>query len=443
MAGWTSSLSEKPRTDRPRRLSHWINAGQEKKVHSLVDKVYSKKNLALAWKAVKENRGAGGVDGVSLADFETNLDENLRHLGKDLRTGGYKPQPLRRVYIPKTGKKDELRPLSIPSIGDRVVQQALVQRLSPIFEQDLDDGNFGYRPHRSTHDALKKVWRELMSGNEWVVDADLKDFFGSVDHSKLMELVARRVSDGKVLRLIERILQAPVIDKGQQKPTKQGTPQGGGASPLLANILLTPFDKEMRARGYRLTRYADDWVITCSSRAEANTALETAKKILEKLGVVLHQEKTRIVHVTMGFQFLGYTIRRGTRRLQLAEHQIKSGAKQRSLYATPHEKARQKFKDRIRSLTRRRTPLNIAELIRRINPVIRGWGNYFRRAKIRKLFHQLDGWIERRIWSHRFKRWRNRGWKELPTRKLCGELGLIRLTHLIPSLERLKWAYSS
>jgi group II intron reverse transcriptase/maturase len=439
---WISSLSEKPRTQRPRKLSDWINTEQSRKVHSLVDKVYSGKNLALAWEAVRRNRGAAGVDRQSLRDFESNLEENLEKLHEALKAQEYKPQALRRVYIPKAGKKGELRPLGIPAVRDRVCQQALAQRLAPIFEPDFDDSSYGYRPGRSPHDAMRKIWREIQAGSVWVVDADLRNFFGSVDHARLMKLVTRRISDGRVLKLIEQTLKAPVLDGGRLEPVERGTPQGGVVSPLLANVLLTPFDKEMRARGYQLTRYADDWVVTCATRAEAERALATARRILETLGVVLHPEKTRVVHVRHGFEFLGYVVRQGRKPMQLPQHRIKSGARQGALYAQPSEKSRRKFKEKICVLTQRRAPVSTDQLIRDINPVIRGWGMYFHRAHVRKLFNQLDRWIVRRTWSHRYKRWRDHGWRQYPTRRLRGELGLQSLVAMIPSIERSD-AYSS
>jgi len=435
-------LSEKPSPQRPRRLSHWINVEQSRKVHSLVDKVYSRKNLALAWEAVRRNRGAAGVDRQSLGDFASNLEENLEQLHEELRTKTYKPQALRRVHIPKAGKRGELRPLGIPAVRDRICQQALAQRLEPIFEADFDDSSYGYRPGRSTHDAMRKIWREIQAGRVWIVDADLKDFFGSVDHTRLMQLVTRRIADGRVLTLIEQMLEAPVLEGGRVEPTVRGTPQGGVVSPLLANVLLTPFDKEMRARGYQLTRYADDWLVTCTSRTEAERALATARRILEALGVILHPEKTRIVHVRHGFEFLGYVVRRGKKPLQLSGHRIKSGVRQGALYAQPNEKSRRRFKEKIRALTQRRVPVSTEQLIRDINPVIRGWGMYYRRAHVRKLFNQLDRWIVRRIWSHRYKRWRNHGWRQYPTRRLRGELGLQSLVAMIPSIERPR-AHSS
>jgi RNA-directed DNA polymerase len=430
----TSSLSERPERQRPRRLADWLNPTGEKKVHSLVDKIYQRKNLQVAWEKVKSNRGAGGIDGEDLATFEAQLEVNLERLHKELKEGTYAPQPVLQHLIPKAGKPGEYRRLGIPTIYDRVCQQAILNRLEPIFEPVLDEANFGYRSGRSTKDALKKIWRELEAGNEWVLDADLKDFFGSVDQDKLLVLVNQRVSDGRVLRLIKQILEAGCVAAGKRLATEEGVPQGGVISPLMSNILLTPFDREMRRRGFRVTRYADDWVATCKSRQEAKAALAAAERILEQLGVTLHAGKTRIVHVRQGFEFLGYKIKRGQRPLRLPAEKIRSGVRQGDLYAFPRNKSVQHFKDQIRRLTRRRAPVSTRELIEQINPVIRGWGLHFCKAHVRGLFHRLDRWIVRRLWSHRFKRWRNAGWKRLPERRLYGEFGLVKLIALIPSL---------
>jgi group II intron reverse transcriptase/maturase len=251
-------MRERPVHPRPRRLADWINPTDAKKEHSLIDKVYKRKNLEIAWERVRANRGAGGIDGESIEAFGEQLDERLDRLNRELKTGTYRPQPVRQVRIPKAGRPGEHRTLGIPTIFDRVCQQALLNRLEPIFEPTFDEANFGYRRGRSTKDALRKVWKEIEEGWEWIVDADLKDFFGSVEHEKLLTLVARRVSDGRVLRLIEAMLTAGSYGEGRLFPTERGTPQGGVASPLLSNILLTPFDWEMRSRGYRLTRFADD-----------------------------------------------------------------------------------------------------------------------------------------------------------------------------------------
>ena len=430
-----SSLSERPGSDRPRRLSDWLNPTGERKVHSLVDKVYQRKNLELAWRRVKRNKGAGGIDGQTLDEFGEQLDAHLDRLHEELKRDAYRPLPVRQKLVPKAGQPGKFRPLGIPTVYDRVCQQALQNRLEPIFEKVFDDASFGYRPGRSTQDALRKIWKEIQEGYEWIVDADLSNFFGTVDHEKLLTLVAQRVSDGRVLRLIRSMLEAGCMAEGKPLPTEQGTPQGGVVSPILSNILLTPFDREMRHRGYRLTRYADDWVVTCRTRTEAERVLAEATKILATLGVVLNREKTRIVHVRDGFEFLGYKIKRGSRPLRLPSEKIRSGARSGALYAIPRQKSIQHFKDQIRRRTRRKAPVSTRELIDEINPVIRGWGLYYCKAHVRKLFHQLDRWVVRRLWSHRHRRWRCQGWKTLPTSRLYGELGLVNLVSLIPSLK--------
>jgi RNA-directed DNA polymerase len=426
-------MSETPVHRRPRRLANWINPTEAKKVHSLIDKVYKRKNLEMAWEKVKANRGSGGIDGQTLEAFGEQLDLQLDRLQSELTEETYQPQPVRQVPIPKAGKPGEFRTLGVPTIYDRVCQQALLNRLEPIFEPVFDEANFGYRRGRSTKDAMRKVWKEIQSGREWIVDADLKDFFGSVDHAKLLTLVAQRVADGRVLRLIEAMLKAGSYARGRLFPSERGTPQGSVVSPLLSNILLTPFDQEMRSRGFQLTRFADDWVITCRSKAEANAAIAAALRILKELGVELHPQKTRVVHVRHGFEFLGYKIKRG-RQLKLSTDKIRSTARSGALYAFPREKSINRFMDQVRALTRRRVPLTTKELIERLNPILRGWGNYYKKAHVRKLFNRLNRWIVRRIWSHRFKRWRNLGWRLLPDRTLYRDYGLVNLIQLIPSL---------
>ena len=222
-----SSLSEKPIGDRPRRLAHWLNPTGEKKFHSLVDKVYKLKNLELAWGKVKRNRGAGGVDGQSINDFASNLEGNLARLHDELRTQTYRPQPVKRQLIPKGGQPGKFRPLGIPTVFDRVCQQALLNRLEPIFESVFDEASFGYRRGRSAKDALRKIWCEVEQGDEWVVDADLKDFFGSADHEKLMVLLNQQVADGRVLALLESIMKAGYLEDGKVCQTQRGVPQGG------------------------------------------------------------------------------------------------------------------------------------------------------------------------------------------------------------------------
>lgn len=425
-----SSENEKPVRRAPRRLVDWLKPSHGNKVHSLVDKIYHPGNLRLAWEKVKCNRGSGGIDGESIGDFERQLEGNLRRLQEELRGRAYRPDPVREHLIPKTGQPGKYRKLGIPTVYDRVCQQAIKNRLEPIFEEVFDAASFGYRPMRSAQGAVDKVSGEIGQGREWIVDADLKDFFTTVDHAKLMELLNQRVSDGRVLGMVESILKAGVQGKEGYRPSGEGTPQGGVISPLLSNVLLTPFDKEMRKRGYQLTRYADDWCITCHTRDEAARALHVAGQVLARLGVTLNREKTRIVHIGRGIEFLGFRIKRGYRKLELGAERIKSGARTGAVYRYPTQQSLDAFKEKVRRLTRRNNGLSTRQQVECLNPLLRGWGNYYRKANVRKLYNRLDRWVVRRIWSHRKKRWRNCGWRELPEPRLYGEFGLVNLVRL-------------
>ena len=399
-----------------------------RKAHSLIGQVYDPRNLARAWERVKANKGAGGVDGVTVARFSEKREYYLTLLQQKLTDGSYRPRPVRRVEIDKPGTTAK-RALGIPTVMDRVCQQAVVQVLEPIFEPTFRDESFGFRPGRSTDMAMRRIWRQLKAGNSWVVDADIADFFGTLSHSTLVDLVAEKVADGKVLRLLWQFLEAGVLRDGQVEPTLTGVPQGGVASPLLSNVYLHVFDEKMAAAGYALTRYGDDWVITCTTRREAERALTRARAVLEgELGLRVHPDKTRIVQVAQGFEFLGYKIKQGKGRLR-----YRAGGP--DLYAYPRQRTIDRFKNRIRHITTRRNPKTLEGILDELNPVIRGWGNYFRRAHVRRLFHRLNGWIVRRIWSWRYKRWRNIGWRKLPRSELYGELGLVNLLKLIPSME--------
>jgi RNA-directed DNA polymerase len=251
-------MREIPVRCEPRRLVDWINPTGARKAHSLIDKVYRRKNLEMAWEKVKANKGAGGVDGESIEMFEAALQERLDRLHEELKADCYRPLPMRRKPIPKPDKPNEQRNLDIPAIYDRVCQQALINCLDPVFEPVFDAASFGYRRGLSTKDALRKIWKEIEAGVEWIVDADLENFFGSADQTKLMTLVSQQVSDGRVLRLIETMLKSGTWWEGRLLQTERGVPQGGSISPTLSNVLLTPFDQEMRHKGYQLTRYADD-----------------------------------------------------------------------------------------------------------------------------------------------------------------------------------------
>jgi group II intron reverse transcriptase/maturase len=278
--------------------------------------------------------------------------------------------------------------------------------------------------------AMRKVWREIQEGNLWILDADLRSYFDSIDQNRLVDLICDQISDGRVLQLIRGFLEAGVIADGGWEPTKTGVPQGGVASPLWSNIFLTPFDHAMTAAGYRVTRWADDFVVVCRTRHEAQAARTLAESFLrDELGVSLHPEKTRIVHVDHGFEFLGYKVKRG-KGLRLSTARRTSPANPHNLYAVPRAKSVTRFQDQIRNLTQRRAPVTLRDMIAVINPIIRGWGNYYRKANVRKLFHRLDGWIERRLWSFIGKRWRNTAWRRYPSSRLIADFGLVRLIHL-------------
>ena len=403
-----------------------------RKIHSLIDKVYQKMNLEMAWETVKANRGSGGIDKITISEFGMASEAELQDLHEELKQGTYQPKPVKRTYIPKKGRPNEKRPLGIPAIRDRVCQQALKNRLEPIFEPMFSESSFGYRPGRSAHQAMSKIYRELMGGCEWIVDADLQDFFGTVQHEPLIDMIAEQVSDGRILKLIRQMLEAGYMEKGKKYATPSGTPQGGVISPLFSNIYLNSFDHEMTGRGHRLTRYADDWVVMCKTNAEAVQAIRDARVILESLGLTLHPEKTRITHIKVGFEFLGYKLKQG-KGLALPQEKVKKQAIN-NIYAYPKGKSIQSFKDSIRARTHRRIPLTVYELIESINPVILGWGNYYRKAHVRKLFNRLQRWIIRRIWGHRYKRWRNMGWKKLPVTILYTKYKLVNLLSLIPDL---------
>jgi group II intron reverse transcriptase/maturase len=339
---------------------------------------------------------------------------------------------VKRVEIAKSD--GGVRKLGIPAVLDRVCQQALIQRMGPIFEPTFLDSSYGYRPGRSPHKAMRKVWQELKAGYGWIVDADLRQCFDTIDQEKLLDLIAEGISDGRVLHLVRDMLRAGVMEGGCWKATLTGVPQGGVASPLWSNIFLTPFDCRRTAEGFRLTRWADDFVVLCQTRAEARRALAVAEQFLrEELGVERHPQQTRIVHVSEGFEFLGYKVKQGT-GFRLPASKRRSRANPQNLYAIPREKSVKRFQEQIRALTRRKAPLKLREVIERINPVIRGWGPFYRKADVRRLFHRLDGWIEHRIHAFLAKRWRNGMWRRYPTRRLIGEFGLVRLTHLIPGL---------
>ena len=349
------------------------------KWYSLIDKVHSAKNLRSAFAEVKKNRGAAGVDHQTIAMFESRLDENLRHLAESLRTGTYRPGAIRRVYIPKPGRKEQ-RPLGIPTVRDRVVQAAVRHVLEPIFERDFAAHSYGFRPGRGCKDALRRVHALLKGGYTWVVDADLKSYFDTIPHERLMDRVQAKVADGRVLGLIEAYLKAEVMDTLSTWQPEEGCPQGAVLSPLLSNIYLDELDHEMARLGYEMIRYADDFVILCRSEQEAREALDRVGQWTAQAGLTLHPEKTRIVDATQrgGFDFLGYHFERG--------------------YRWPRKKSMDKLRNTIRAKTRRTNGRSLEDIIRSVNQTLRGWFGYFKHSHW-TTFGPLDSWVRMRLRS--------------------------------------------
>ncbi|WNS46299.1 group II intron reverse transcriptase/maturase [Paenibacillus sp. MMS20-IR301] len=348
----------------------------KRRYYSLIDKVYQMNNLHEAWLSVKKNQGSGGVDGVSIEMYEKNLHINLRELQRLLQQGRYVPNPVRRRYIEKENGK--LRPLGIPTVRDRICQQAVRQIIEPIFEEDFYYYSFGFRAGYSAHQAIRAIRRAKRNGYEHVVDLDIVSFFDEIPHEGLMEKVRGRITDGKVLTLIRGWLTAGIMEDDQFHETEIGSPQGGVISPLLANIYLNTFDWEMKEQGFAVVRYADDAVILCKSKEQAKEAYLTAKKILEEdLGLRMHPEKTKVVDFEEGFRFLGFDYRKE--------------------YVTLPDAKVKKYKDKIRNATRRQQGNNLNEMLKTLNEIIRGFGNYFGIGNVKKKFQRLDEWTRMRV----------------------------------------------
>lgn len=351
------------------------------KAHSLTGRI-TQPLLHAAFKAVKRNRGAAGIDKVSINMFEANLIENLLALERDLKDGSFDPFPLRRKYIPKEPGK--FRPLGIPAVRDRVAQEVVRRLLHPIFEPLFHDASFGFRPGRNCHQALGRVLELHDQGFRVVLDADIKGFFDNLSHAVIMEAVAAQVADGNILRLIEKFLRAGVVEEGVFKPTTVGTPQGGVVSPLLANIVLNHLDGRLQAASYRFVRYADDFVVLCQTHAQAEEALTLVTQTLTELGLSLSSEKTRITTYSKGYSFLGFVLSRRSRRMR--------------------DKSERKFQDKVRDLTRRSHNLD-AQVIVKLNQVISGTAQFFatRWFTGRHRFRKLDAWIRRRLRCMKYK----------------------------------------
>jgi RNA-directed DNA polymerase len=376
---WTDSML--------RSLERGIKGG---KWFALIDKVYELKNLQSSFWKVWRNAGSAGIDGQSVKSFEAREEQQLQGLGEELRTQSYRPAAVKRVWIPKPGSQEK-RPLGIPVVRDRVIQTALRNVIEPIFERDFAAQSYGFRPGRGTRDALRRVEELLEEGNHWVVDADIKGYFDSIPHQLLMEKIGKKISDGRVLKLIESYLKAGVMETGKGwEATPEGTPQGGVVSPLLANIYLDELDWELARAGLQMVRYADDFVVLCRTEEEACGALERIRRWMDQAQLRLHPEKTKVVDATQrgGFDFLGYHFERGQK--------------------WPRKKSLNRLREKLREHTRRNHGQSLDSIIGRINPILRGWYNYFRFSKLNAL-QSVDGWIRGRLRSILRKRAKRKG----------------------------------
>ena len=356
---------------------------------SLIDKVYARDNLEASFAQVKRNRGSAGVDRVSVGGFSVHLESNLESLSQSLREGRYRPQAIRRVWIPKPGS-EEKRPLGIPTVRDRVVQGALKNVLEPIFERDFAEHSYGFRPGRGAKDALRRVRGLLESGATWVVDADLRSYYDTIPHEALMSRVSEKVSDGCVLALIRSFLEQKILEGAQPFSPEEGTPQGAVLSPLLSNVYLDPLDHGMAQQGFEMVRYADDFVVVCRSEQEAHRALAEVQRWTAEAGLQLHPDKTRIVDASQpgGFDFLGYHFERG--------------------YRWPSLKSLRKHKDAVRSWTKRSNGTSLREIIEKVNTLRQGWFGYFKHSHW-TTFRPLDKWVRMRLRSILRKRQGRKG----------------------------------
>lgn len=357
---------------------------------SLMDKVWKMENLQSAVQAVVRNKGAAGVDGQKAEQYLLESPERLLKVQAWLKAGQYTPRPVKRVWIPKLGSQ-ELRPLGVPTVEDRVVQTAMRNVIEPIFENTFAEHSYGFRPGRGAKDALRRVDQLLKAGKVWVVDADLKGYFDSIPQDKLMEAVAEHISDGPLLDLIQRFLKQGVMENGKEwQPTETGTPQGAVISPLLANIYLNPLDHAMAKGGREMVRYADDFVVMCESEGEANEVLEQIRQWVERAGLILHPTKTRIVDASQkgGFDFLGYHFERG--------------------YRWPRQKSLEKFRETIREQTGRLRPGSMKEIIAEVNRTLKGWFGYFKHS-VKNVFEKEDQWVRGRLRTMERKRHKLQG----------------------------------
>jgi len=358
------------------------------KWHSLTDKIYKRDNLLSAYREVASNKGAPGVDNVTIEDFAADLARNVDKLERQLCDGSYRPQSIKRVQIPKPGT-NETRPLGIPTVRDRVVQNALRHVLEPVLERQFAEHSYGFRPNRGCKDALRRVDRLVKDGYKFTVDVDLKSYFDTIPHDQLVAQLRKYVADNSAIELVEKFLQAQVLEGLEHWTPQAGAPQGAIISPLLSNLYLNDLDHLMAQAGYEMTRYADDLVIQCRTREEAEAALAMVSAWTAQRGLTLHPTKTKIVHADEdGFEFLGYRFIKHRR--------------------FPRKKSMMKFKETIRGKTKRTNGNHLQAIIADVNRTLRGWYEYFKHSW-RTTFKDVDGWVRMRLRTILRKRAGRRG----------------------------------
>jgi RNA-directed DNA polymerase len=354
----------------------------------MLEQILSNDNLKLAYKKVKKNKGAGGIDKMTTDELLGYLIDHQRELILSIRRGTYKPQPVRRVEIPKDNGKT--RKLGIPTVVDRMIQQAIAQVIMPLFERQFSNHSYGFRPHRSTHDALLACQKNINEGYHYVVDLDLAQYFDTVDHSKLIQILGNTIHDGRVISLIHKFLNAGIMIKGVKTTNDFGVPQGGPLSPLLANIMLNELDKELESRNHRFVRYADDIVIFCKSQRSCERTFEHILPFIEeRLRLKVNLEKTEITHIrNIKFLSYGFYLKKGKCRFRV------------------HPKGVQKLKDKIRAITGRSNGTSVEKRKERLNQTVRGWINYYKLADMKGLMSEMDKWTRRRMRMVTWKRWK-------------------------------------
>ena len=366
-----------------------VEIRKERTSMELLEKVLDDKNLFEAYKQVYKNKGASGVDGVTVDELGKYIYLHKEEIKEQIRKRKYKPSPVRRVYIPK--ENGDKRGLGIPTVVDRLIQQAIVQVLSPIYEEQFSETSYGFRPNRSCEKAIIKLLEYFNDGYTWIVDIDLQKFFDTVCHDKLISIIMKTIHDGELVSLIRKYLVSGVIENGIVSPTKVGTPQGGNLSPLLSNIMLNELDKELEKRGLRFVRYADDCIIVVRSEKSANRVMENITKFIEKkLGLKVNVEKSKVARPNQ-IKYLGYGF-----------YYTKTGI----IKTKPHLKSIQKFKRKLKQITKRNYSISLNERIVKLNQVIRGWINYFRIADMKEQIKNITSHLNRRIRCIIWKQWK-------------------------------------